>query len=69
MDIKAYLHCKTCSRAGVKDTLEIGLANPTTLAIRCTTCGKDVGNFKLAKAVPMQCDACGEDITDNHTHH
>lgn len=69
MDIKAYLHCKTCSRSGVKDTLEIGLVDSSTLAIRCTTCGQDVGSFKLANKIPLRCDVCDEEIGPNHTHH
>lgn len=66
--IQAYFHCKACHAEGrPSGELEVGLSNPQTITIDCTTCNQHVGSFKLANPIPdAVCHDCGEPIGHKH---
>lgn len=67
--INAYFHCATCFNNGHADDIQVGAVDQHTLGVECGRCGKEVGQFKLAKPLPpMNCGACGKPLGLGHKH-
>lgn len=61
--------CRDCMLEKASPELHIGLIDSTTLRIWCERHDRNVGDYVIAKPLIPRCDACGEVIDSNHSHH
>jgi PHP family Zn ribbon phosphoesterase len=66
--ILSFTACRRCVTANRRYKLHVGLIGPTMLRVWCATCDTKVFDFELANAMPIRCDACGEQVTEGHKH-